>query len=206
MYLAQIIVKIIKRKKHRCGDEMPVNKWQDAEIRVLQDLYHDAKKKKLLSLLPGRNWNAIRIKAERLRVLKHDGKTIHVHNNGYVLVRAPNYPDSWRGKWKDGRIYEHNLVWYLCNPNDPILQDEVIHHANGMKDDNRIENLQKLKAGDHGYYTMKGFQHDPIKTDYTSLSVPEEIASIKIGSLLEDACREEIEREIAKESMRRFET
>jgi hypothetical protein len=183
--------------------EMLSRKWSDDDILKLRECYKKSSKRRLLSLFPGRTWKAIQIKAERLGVLKIDGKAIHVHNNGYVLVRAPGYPVDWRGKWKDGRIYEHNLVWYLCHPDDPILPNESIHHVNGDKEDNRIENLQKLNDVEHGYFTKTGSM--PIKID-DKMELPPEIDAIDDvngRSLLEDACREEIERELALENKKR---
>lgn len=178
-------------------------KWTADEISHLKECYKESSKRQLLSLFPGRTWKAIQIKAERLGVLKLDGKAIHVHNNGYVLMRYPNYPVDWRGKWKDGRVYEHNLVWFLCNPNDPIRSDESIHHVNGNKQDNRIENLQKLKDDAHGYFTKTG--NMPVKFSDPQMQLPPEIEKIdatEMHALLEEAAREEIERELANDAER----
>ena len=40
-------------------------------------------------------------------------------------------------------------VWNFYNPDDPILEGEIIHHVNGDPSDDRIENLQKMTQGEH---------------------------------------------------------
>ena len=70
---------------------------------------------------------------------KSKGNLGHIEKStGYKTLRRPNHPNV---KNKQGRVYEHVLVMteYLQRPMRP---GETIHHKNGIRDDNRIENLE----------------------------------------------------------------
>lgn len=67
----------------------------------------------------------------------------------------------WKGgKYKDGKGYtrirvgikqyrlEHTVVWEKAY-GKPLLKGWVIHHLNGIKDDNRIVNLFAMTRGGH---------------------------------------------------------
>jgi len=64
---------------------------------------------------------------------------------GYVYLYKPNHPNS--GK-HNGQVAEHVYVMseYLKRP---LKKGESVHHKNGIRNDNRIENLE-LKKGAHG--------------------------------------------------------
>lgn len=68
----------------------------------------------------------------------------YYHADGYVYQYAPEHPN----KNKDGYVFEHRLVLEvklgrILNP------DEHVHHLNGIKDDNRKENLVALTNEEH---------------------------------------------------------
>lgn len=65
---------------------------------------------------PGRQW--------------HDAK-------GYVICYFPEHPNAQR----HGRLPQHVLVMSEALGR-PLFPDETVHHKNGVKDDNRIENLE----------------------------------------------------------------
>ena len=63
--------------------------------------------------------------------------------HGYIRIRTPRHPAN-----VDGYVFEHRLVMerYLGRLLKP---DEVVHHRNGVKDDNRLENLSLEVCGEH---------------------------------------------------------
>lgn len=72
------------------------------------------------------------------------------HVAGYVMVYAP---DNHRAT-KDGYVMEHILIVEDAMGR-PLAENECVHHINGIKNDNRIENLQVMTASEHMSYHMK---------------------------------------------------
>lgn len=58
-------------------------------------------------------------------------------SNGYIVIYVPGHP---RGK-KTGTVGEHTLVMEE-HIGRYLLPGETAHHKNGVRDDNRIENLE----------------------------------------------------------------
>jgi HNH endonuclease len=59
------------------------------------------------------------------------------HKAGYVMVWAPGHPRAGKGQY----VFEHILVMERLLGRHLVPQESV-HHRNGVKDDNRPENLE----------------------------------------------------------------
>ena len=68
---------------------------------------------------------------------------------GYILIYSPNHPRATRHNY----VYEHRLVMEQ-NIGRYLKRNEIVHHLNGVRDDNRIENLIIT--------TLKKHQHNTI--------------------------------------------
>ena len=72
------------------------------------------------------------------------GGVVHCNTHGYVKVRKPEHPFANGGYVPQHRlVMEEHLGRYLTS-------EETVHHKNGMRDDNRLENLE-LWTGNHPY-------------------------------------------------------
>lgn len=63
---------------------------------------------------------------------------------GYVLIHAPYHPKAS----KRGYVMEHRLVMEK-HLGRLLERSEVVHHKNGKKDDNRLENLELMTKAEH---------------------------------------------------------
>ena len=59
------------------------------------------------------------------------------HKAGYIMSRAPGHPRSGQGNY----VFEHILVAEELLGRF-LIDGETVHHRNGVRDDNRPENLE----------------------------------------------------------------
>ena len=67
-----------------------------------------------------------------------------LNNKGYIRIYFPDHPKSDR--W--GYILEHVLIME-CFIGRRLHKNEIVHHKNGTKTDNRIINLQLMTRNEH---------------------------------------------------------
>lgn len=81
-------------------------------------------------------------------------------SDGYIAVYFPEHPKSN----KEGYIMEHDLVME-CFIGRHLSDDEVVHHKNHKRDDNRLSNLQLMTFKEHAALHMKERRENKRRND-----------------------------------------
>lgn len=78
----------------------------------------------------------------------HNGKPVIRWTTGYLFIYEPDHPAAFEGGW----VAEHR--WLMEQQlGRRLATGEHVHHVNGVKDDNRLENLEVLSHSEHSSLT-----------------------------------------------------
>jgi len=95
-------------------------------------------------IIPRKNAQSVgNTKAKQITGIGHKKKRA----DGYIALYYPKYPSSN----KDGYVMEHVYVMEQ-HLGRSLTNDEIVHHKNFDRADNRIENLQVMSLSEHMSY------------------------------------------------------
>jgi hypothetical protein len=137
--------------------------WSKDEVDILKEKYMVSDAETLRKMFPNRTIDAIRKKARKYGL--YVPKELEFINRSNV--RRGELSANWKGGFRrsrkgyrqilmpshrradsSGYVMEHIAVWERETGLE-IPENCVIHHLNGVKDDNRIENLSLMERGAH---------------------------------------------------------
>lgn len=161
-----------------------MNTWTPGEVAILTENYNKVSNMNLARLLPKKTPQAIYKKAYKLGLRKNPDITflnrsevrrreksanwrggVRTTVKGYRQLLCPEHPraDS------SGYVMEHIVVWEN-ESGFSMPENCCIHHLNGNKSDNRIENLCLMLHGAHTVYHHTGAQRSQETRDKISKS------------------------------------
>jgi hypothetical protein len=118
-----------------------------------------------------------------------------IASNGYVKLRVgKDHPLAD----PNGYAYEHLVIWISAG-NPMPKRDEVIHHKNEQKADNRLQNLELKKRVDHSISHHNGLTDESVRlirelyaqgdTDMLSLGLRFQIPAARISKIIRGEVR-----------------
>ena len=144
--------------------------WTAEEVEVLFSFYNTATNSQLALALPNKTPLAIYKKAYKLGLRK----TAEAEYRNRSEARSGEKSSKWKGGVtttrngyrrrlnrnhpradKQGYVMEHILVWEEAT-GIPVPINCCIHHLNGIKSDNRIENLCMMQHAAHTVFHHTG--------------------------------------------------
>ncbi|MBT9161462.1 MAG: hypothetical protein DDT26_02768 [Dehalococcoidia bacterium] len=106
------------------------------------------------------------------------------NKNGYGYVRVKLYTDDFFHpmRSKSGYVLEHRLVM-AKHLGRCLHKWEVVHHRNGIRDDNRIENLQIVQEMQHKQVTIIGNRIISLERQVARLKDENQKLKVEMGKL-----------------------
>jgi len=87
----------------------------------------------------------------------HNGRPARLDAKGYVMVWQPDHPNASLKGWQ----LEHRLIAEAV-VGRYLASSEHVHHKNGIKDDNRPENLEVMDGNAHAALSSTEY-HDSVR-------------------------------------------
>lgn len=116
-----------------------------------------------------KEWNGYKVDPEAGIVYGKRGEPLKASGNHYILVGSHGKPNK----------KAHRIIWEVVH--GPIPKGMQINHLNGIKNDNRITNLELVTEGQnrrHAYRT--GLQHAPNgETNYWAKLTSDQVREIR---------------------------
>lgn len=182
--------------------------WTDEETRKLEAIYNCYTNEQLCEALPNKSFLAIYKKAKSLGLKrdkaikfknrskakkKEEHKQIVHTNKGYRLIYKPDHPRAD----KKGYVFEH-IVVFEENTGVKVPMNCCVHHLNGNKSDNRIENLCLMLFSAHTSFHNLGRKQSFYSRKIISKKAKERFANKENHPAYKDVNINAIKEEIAK--------
>lgn len=180
--------------------------WTNEQLLYLKEHYPFERAEDVGNAI-GKSKNSVQHKANRLGIGKDAEKFREVRSNacsgersgnfkgyrrktkrGYILLYMPEHPNAS----KNGLIMEHRVIMEQ-HLGIIIPKEFAVHHINGIKDDNRIENLSVMTNSAHSAYhnrsdkKQKNGEKNPL---YKKIEPAEIMRLREIGYTVKRVCTE----------------